>query len=116
MSGKNKIEFEFIETRGIICRLDCSSLVEAPVDDTIRYWSNPTTWENGIVPTLNDNATIQATYQVVLDVDPPELNTLTILGHLIFDERRTSSILKARYIWVYSGKLLAGNSSTPFPG
>ena len=38
------------------------------------------------------------------------------MGSLIFDERRASTKLEAERIWVRSGKLLAGNSTHPFPG
>lgn len=41
---------------------------------------------------------------------------MTILGTLIFDEKRSSTKLEAERIWVRSGKLLAGNATNPFPG
>lgn len=41
---------------------------------------------------------------------------LTVLGTLIFDERIAETHLEAERIWARSGKILAGNSTTPFPG
>jgi hypothetical protein len=49
-------------------------------------------------------------------INPPELKDLTILGELEFDIWRAVSNLKARSIWVKSGRLLAGNVTHPFPG
>ena len=53
---------------------------------------------------------------MILDVDTPKLANLTILGTLIFDERRAMTKLEAERIWIRSGKLLAGNITHPFPG
>ncbi|CAK63318.1 unnamed protein product (macronuclear) [Paramecium tetraurelia] len=116
LSGKNKKQYEYVEVRGVICREECDSLGDVPQEDGYRYWSDPATWIDNKVPVEGDSPIVQGAYQVILDVDPPKLVNLTILGSLIFDERRASTKLEAERIWVRSGKLLAGNSTNPFPG
>ncbi|CAK63336.1 unnamed protein product (macronuclear) [Paramecium tetraurelia] len=116
LSGKNKKQYEYVEVRGVICREECDSLGDVPQEDGYRYWSDPATWIDNKVPVEGDSPIVQAAYQVILDVDPPKLVNLTILGSLIFDEKRASTKLEAERIWVRSGKLLAGNSTNPFPG
>lgn len=116
LSGKNKAELEFIENQGVICRLDCASLGEEPTEDQFRYWSDPTTWADGVVPVEGDSPVILGAYKVIMDVDPPVLTELTVLGQLIFDTRRDESTLRAHRIWVKTGRLIAGDADTPFPG
>ena len=45
-------------------------------------WSDPATWPNRKVPVAGDKVTIDAGKQVVLDVNTPALNGLTINGKL----------------------------------
>jgi hypothetical protein len=33
LSGRNKTELEFIETKGIICRTECATLGDTPTED-----------------------------------------------------------------------------------
>src|ERR1700674_4538266 len=47
-------------------------------------WSDPATWPNRKVPVAGDKVTIDAGKEVVLDVNTPPLNGLTINGKLSF--------------------------------
>lgn len=80
LSGKNKKEFEYVETQGVICRTECASLGEEPTEDEFRYWSDPTTWPSGQLPVAGESPTIMGAYKVIMDIDPPVLETLTVLG------------------------------------
>ena len=46
-------------------------------------WSDPATWPNGKVPVAGDAVTIAKGKDVVLDVSPPALGSLTIDGKQI---------------------------------
>jgi hypothetical protein len=54
-------------------------------------------------------------WNLILDVDPPLLSNLTLMGDLYFDDTREESILKVKTIWVRSGKIIAGSKEIPFP-
>src|SRR6476646_662252 len=45
-------------------------------------WSDPATWPGRKVPVAGDKVTIEKGKDVVLDVSPPALNSLTINGKL----------------------------------
>src|SRR5690606_34146900 len=50
---------------------------------TVR-WSDPSAWPDGKVPGAGDAVTIARSTEVVLDVDPPALRSLTVDGKLRF--------------------------------
>ena len=45
----------------------------------------------------------------MLDINTPELNKLTIKGNLLFDPTVEEITLTAKYIYIQSGKISAGN-------
>src|SRR5690606_35620263 len=47
-------------------------------------WSDPATWRNGRVPSEGEAVVIDRDREVVLDVSPPPLRSLTINGKLSF--------------------------------
>jgi len=47
-------------------------------------WSDPATWPGRKVPKAGESVTIAAGKTVLLDVSPPALNGLTIMGKLAF--------------------------------
>src|SRR5690606_27146594 len=51
-------------------------------------WSDPATWPSGRVPAAGDAVVIDSGKQVVLDVSPPTLRSLTINGKLRFADDR----------------------------
>ena len=54
---------------------------------TVR-WSDPAAWPGGKVPGEGDAVTIARDLEVVLDVDPPALRSLTVDGKLSFADDR----------------------------
>src|SRR5690606_676344 len=64
--------------------------VDAGADDVplsqVRQvrWSDPAAWPGGKVPAAGEAVTIARDMDVVLDVDPPALRSLTIDGKLRF--------------------------------
>ncbi len=59
-----------------------------PVSITVaNLWSNPKTWASGQVPAQNEAVVIPQDKTVLLDVTPPALKNLTILGTLVFAEK-----------------------------
>src|SRR6188474_144471 len=60
---------------------------DAPASAVRRVlWSDPAAWPGGKVPGAGDAVTIARELEVVLDVDPPALRSLTIQGKLSFSD------------------------------
>ncbi len=74
-------------------------------------WSNPASWANGRVPMTNEDVTIPANKQIVLDVSPSNIGNLLIEGSLIFDEKDLSLTAKSILI---KGLLQIGTAALPF--
>ncbi len=74
-------------------------------------WSDPATWPNGRVPGEGDAVTIGADMDVVLDVSPPTLRSLTIDGRLSFSNESDIE-LKTDWILLH-GELHAGSEAQP---
>ena len=73
-------------------------------------WSDPATW-GGAVPKAGASVTIPKGKNVVLDVSPPPLRSLTISGALVFADRDLN--LQAAEINV-PGRLQIGTHAAPF--
>ncbi|KAM3136087.1 hypothetical protein pb186bvf_011892 [Paramecium bursaria] len=89
-----------------------------PIPTNYKFvWSNPDAWESKQIPIQDEIVTIRSGCTIILDIDPPLLQNLVILGTLIFDDERTISILKTHSLWIRgSGSLLAGSSTKPYKG
>jgi cell migration-inducing and hyaluronan-binding protein len=74
-------------------------------------WSDPATWPNGRVPAEGDAVTIERDMEVVLDVSPPTLRSLTINGKLSFSNDRDIE-LATDWIMLH-GELAAGSQAVP---
>ena len=74
-------------------------------------WSDPATWPDRKVPRAGDRVTIAAGKDVVLDVSPPALGSLTIDGKLSFADNRDLE-LTAEWI-VLHGELEIGTEARP---
>ena len=103
---------------GIKCKYTCSansgSGTTIVKEDFARWWSNATQWPNQTVPRDGDDAVVEATWNLNLDIDTAVLNQLTILGNLIFNDTRGTNKLTANNIWINGGNLTAGNATNPF--
>ncbi|HSG32955.1 MAG TPA: G8 domain-containing protein, partial [Sphingomonadaceae bacterium] len=59
----------------------------AAVTRTVK-WSDAAAWPSGKVPVAGEEVTIPRGTEVMLDVSPPELRSLTIQGKLTFADER----------------------------
>ena len=76
-------------------------------------WSDPATWPNRKVPVAGDKVTIDAGKEVVLDVNTPPLNGLTINGKLSFANNKDLE-LTTEWIMLH-GELEIGTEKAPTP-
>src|SRR5215213_7184289 len=74
-------------------------------------WSDPATWPDRRVPRAGDKVTIAAGEDVVLDVSPPALGSLTIDGKLSFANNRDLE-LTTEWIMLH-GELEIGTEARP---
>ncbi|MEO1626690.1 MAG: G8 domain-containing protein [Bacteroidota bacterium] len=76
-----------------------------------KPWSDPASWPDGKLPQAGQNVEIPAGQIITLDISPPALGGLTIIGDLIFEDKDLD--LFARWIWV-QGSLQIGTEDQPF--
>ena len=74
-------------------------------------WSDPATWPDRKVPAAGDKVTIAKGKDVVLDVSPPALGSLTINGKLSFANNRDLE-LTTEWIMLH-GELEIGTEARP---
>src|SRR5688572_4286875 len=74
-------------------------------------WSDPATWPSRKVPVAGDKVTIEKGKDVVLDVSPPALGSLTIEGKLSFADNKDLE-LTTEWIMVH-GELEIGTEKAP---
>ncbi len=77
-------------------------------------WSDPNVWPSGKVPAAGDSVTIPPDKEIVLDVSPPALRSLTIMGTLKFADKKDISLATD---WIMlEGRLSIGSSAQPYTG
>jgi cell migration-inducing and hyaluronan-binding protein len=79
----------------------------AQAQETPLPWSDPATWPSGKVPGEGDAVVIEKGREVVLDIDPPALRSLTISGKLSFADDLDIG-LETEWIYVPGGELEIG--------
>ena len=84
----------------------------APVTVRKLRWSDPAAWPNGKVPGEGDAVTITRDMDVVLDVVPPALRSLTIDGKLSFSDDIDIE-LASEWIYLRGGELQIGSEARP---
>ncbi|MEM6576549.1 MAG: G8 domain-containing protein, partial [Pseudomonadota bacterium] len=67
-------------------RLLALSLVFLTVAANAGNWSDPASWPDG-VPGIGENVTIPSGQVITLDVSPPPLGSLDIMGTLAFADQ-----------------------------
>src|SRR5690606_21828994 len=85
----------------------------APVAVKTVRWSDPAAWPGGKVPAAGDAVTIARNMDVVLDVDPPALRSLTVDGKLRFANDRDVN-LETEWIYLRGGELHIGSEAQPY--
>ena len=76
-------------------------------------WSDPASWPGGKVPQAGDAVTIARDRNIVLDVSPPALRSLTVNGRLGFADDRDTE-LTTEWIYLAGGELDIGSEARPF--
>ncbi len=79
---------------------------------TVR-WSDPSAWPDGRVPGAGAEVLIARDVEMILDVIPPALRSLTIDGKLTFAEDRDIS-LETDWIYLRRGELHIGSEERPY--
>ena len=75
-------------------------------------WSDPAAWPSGRVPAAGDAVTIARDVDLVLDIDPPALRSLTIDGKLRFSDDLDIG-LETEWIYLQGGELHIGSEGHP---
>jgi len=76
-------------------------------------WSDPASWPDGKVPREGDAVTIDRDRNILLDVTPPALRSLTIQGRLSFSDALDLD-LTTDWIYVAGGELAIGSEAKPY--
>lgn len=75
-------------------------------------WSDPAAWPDGVVPGKGAAVTIARDTEVLLDIDPPALRSLTVDGALRFSDALDIS-LETEWIYLRGGELHIGSEDQP---
>jgi len=84
----------------------------AGITRTVK-WSDASAWPAGKVPAAGEEVTIPRGTEVVLDVSPPALRSLTVQGKLTFADERDLNLV-TDWIYVPGGEVQVGTEASPF--
>ncbi|MEO6103670.1 MAG: G8 domain-containing protein, partial [Pseudoxanthomonas sp.] len=76
-------------------------------------WSDPASWPGGKVPAAGDAVTIARDREILLDVTPPALRSITVQGKLTFADERDLDLV-TDWIYVPGGEVQIGTEASPF--
>ena len=76
-------------------------------------WSDASAWPSGKVPAAGEEVTIPRGTEMVLDVSPPALRSVTVQGKLTFADERDLDLV-TDWIYVPGGELQIGTEASPF--
>ncbi|CAG9312591.1 unnamed protein product [Blepharisma stoltei] len=93
---------------------DLSTTDDSLTNLTVVYWSDPTIWRSGVLPTAGQNVYVLNTWHLMLDIDTPVFHYVEINGLLEFDRTKNVS-LSSEWIFVRGGKVKAGSEEYPIP-
>lgn len=74
-------------------------------------WSDPASWEDGIVPLMYDDVVIPPHRAIIMDIDPPLLGSLTVEGAFKILDRDAKLEVYRIVIW---GEMFVGTPDLPF--
>lgn len=100
----------YIQIKALICLLLCVSLTSLQAQG--ERWSDPASWNGGSVPAAFEKVVIPEGKQIILDVSPAPMSTLTIEGELIFEDKDLTLIVGA--VSLKGGLLQIGTEAQPF--
>jgi len=94
--------------------MDMSAAAAGPAPGVKQTrWSDPASWPGGKVPRAGDAVTIGRDKNILLDVSPPALRSLTIDGKLGFSDASDIS-LTTDWIYLPGGELDIGSEAKPY--
>ena len=102
--------------KGIQCLGSCNQEVVVAVPlGNITYWSKSSSWtnRNNTLPKDGDSVVIESGWNMILDINTPNLTKITINGRLTF-LNTTNITITAGSIMVYAGELLIGSKDYPY--
>lgn len=66
-----------------------------------RRWSDPNSWPSGELPREGEEVTISSRWRMLVDISPPPLGRVIVLGELMFEDERdynfTANLVSATY-------------------
>ena len=89
------------------CNVPADTSVLNPV-----FWSDRTVWPGGVLPVQGSDVIINSTTYIIMDINPPRLNSLTIEGRLDFQDSGPRK-LEANVIVIW-GSFNIGSPGSPF--
>jgi cell migration-inducing and hyaluronan-binding protein len=92
--------------------MDMATPAQPPSAVSQSRWSDPASWPDGKVPREGNAVTIGRDKNIVLDVSPPALRSLTIDGKLSFSNDKDIE-LKTEWIYLPGGELDIGSEAHP---
>jgi len=112
--GNNKLLVEPLECITGVCLLE--AVIELELEKGQRLWSDPESWESGVVPVEGDEVEVMSGWNMVLDLEEtPVFESVEINGRLTFlDFNNTDIHLRAKKIFVRAGEFFIGNATHPF--
>ena len=100
--------------QGVHDHMKMDAGASAPASAVKRsLWSDPASWPDGKVPREGEAVTIDRDKDIVLDVSPPWLRSLTIDGKLSFSDDRDIA-LTTDWIYLPGGELDIGSEAKPY--
>jgi len=113
VNGKNETT-NTLRLIGIRCATNClPDVEEGDIETAYRLWSDPESWDTGVLPVEGENVEIKSTWNMLFDIEEsPILDMLTINGRLTFKDGM-STHLRAKHIFVRAGELVAGSEKAP---
>jgi cell migration-inducing and hyaluronan-binding protein len=76
-------------------------------------WSDASAWPSGKVPAAGEEVTIPRGTEMVLDISPPALRSITVQGKLTFADERDLDLV-TDWIYVSGGEVQIGTEASPF--
>ena len=115
VNGKNP-DKRGIKMTGIRCIGGCDTNNDGDDDNygPEIMWSDPASWDSGVLPVFDDDVEIPAGKNIVLDLaETPVMKSLTINGRLSF-KNDMDITLHAKQIFVRAGEFAIGAAGAPF--
>jgi cell migration-inducing and hyaluronan-binding protein len=101
-------------TSGVAVAQDHAHDMAAPAEITRTVmWSDASAWPSGKLPAAGEEVTIPRGTEVVLDVTPPALHSITVQGKLSFLDKQDLG-LTTDWIYLPGGELQIGTEAHPF--